>query len=328
MKRREFLGVIGGGAATVWSSRSLAQKVPKRIGLLGSGAATSVITAAQIAAIKEGLRDNGLIDGRDYVLDARFAAGRYERFPELARELAQAGAGVILTNTIASVRAAQRLMPPVPVVMLAINDPIGTGLIASLAKPGNHTTGLATLNEDLTPKLLEFFRACLPKAGSIAALFNPANPTNVKFVEDLHPPASAMGIVVHPAGLKSPDVLDETFAELAAKKPDALLVLSDSGVVDLSDRIAALAVAQRLPTFSTSPTMAEFGVLLAYGAPREKLFLRAAYFVKRIFDGANPGDLPVEQPTRIELWINLKTAKSLGLDMPLHLQQLADKVIE
>jgi len=328
VRRREFLGVLGSGAAAAWSSGSLAQKAPMRIGLLGSGAATSVITAAQVATIKEGLRGYGLIDGRDYVLDARFAAGHYERVPELARELAQAGAGVILTNTIASVRAAQRLTPPVPIVMLSINDPIGTGLIASLAKPGNHTTGLASLNEDLTPKLLEFFRAVLPSARSIAVLFNPSNPTNIKFVEDLRMPAGAMGIVMQPAGLKSPDVLDATFAELAAQKPDALLVLSDSGVIDLSDRIAALALAHRLPTFSTSTTVAEFGGLLGYGAPRNKLFLRSAYFVKRIFDGANPGDLPVEQPTQIELWINLKTARILGLDMPLHLQQLADKVIE
>jgi putative ABC transport system substrate-binding protein len=212
--------------------------------------------------------------------------------------------------------------------MHAINDPIGTGLIASLAKPGNYTTGLATLNEDLTLKLLEFFRAILPSAKSVAVLFNPSNPTNIKFVENLRMHAGAMGIVVQPAGLKSPDVLEATFAELVAQKPDALFVLSDSGVIDLSDRIAALALAHRLPTLSTSTTVAEFGGLLAYGAPRNKLFLRSAYFVKRIFDGANPGDVPVEQPTQIELWINLKTAKTLGLEMPLHLRQLADKVIE
>ena len=327
MKRREFLGVLSGLAA-VCPFGSLAQKAPARIGLLGSGAATSVITIAQIATIKEALRGYGLIDGRDYVLDARFAAGHYEKFPELARELAQAGAAVILTNTIASVRAAQRLTPPVPIVMLAINDPIGTGLIASLAKPGNHTTGLATLNEDLTPKLLEFFRSVLPRAVSLAVLFNLSNPTNVTFVENLHVRAGAMGIVVQPAGLKTPETLDEAFADLAARKPEALLVLSDSGVIDLSDRIAALALAHRLPTFSTSTTVAEFGGVLAYGAPRGKLFLRSAYFVKRILDGANPGELPVEQPTQIELWINLKTAKMLGLDLPLHLQQLADKVIE
>jgi len=319
---------MSGGAAAVWSSRSDAQKVPKRIGLLGSGAATSVITAAQIATIKEGLRDNGLFDVRDYLLDPRFAAGRYERFPELARELAEAGAGVILTNTIASVHAAQRLTPPVPVVMLAINDPIGTGLIASLARPGGHTTGLATLNEDLTPKLLDFQRAILPKVKVIAALFNPANPSNVKFLEDLRARAGALGITVQPAELKSPDALDAAFSALAAGKPDVLQVIVDSGTIDLTDRIAALALAHRLPSFTSSPTLAEFGYLLAYGASRDKLFKRSAYFVKRILEGANAGDLPVEQPTQIELWINLRTAKALGLEMPMHLQQLADRVLE
>ena len=159
--------------------------MPKRIGLLGSGAATSVITAAQIAAIKEGLRDNGLIDGRDYVLDARFAAGRYERFPELARD--QAGAGVILTNTIASVRAAQCRPCPSSCSRSMIRLERDSSPACEARQPYD-----GSLNEDLTPKLLEFFRACLPKAGSIAALFNPANPTNVKFVEDLHPRASAI----------------------------------------------------------------------------------------------------------------------------------------
>jgi putative ABC transport system substrate-binding protein len=120
---------------------------------------------------------------RDYVLEARFAAGNYARFPEMARELAKAGASVILANTIASVRAAQRLTPPVSVVMLTINDPVGAGLIVSLARPGGHTTGMANLNEDLTPKLLDFLRAVVPKATTIAALFNPANPTNPVFVE-------------------------------------------------------------------------------------------------------------------------------------------------
>jgi putative ABC transport system substrate-binding protein len=328
MRRREILGILAGGAISAYSRETAAQKAPVRIGLLGSGAATSVITAAQIATIKDGLREYGLIDGRDYVLEARFAAGRYERFPELARELVQAGAAVILTNTIASVRAAQQLIPPVPVVMLSINDPIGTGLIASLAKPGNHTTGLATLNEDLTPKLLEFFRAVLPGAKSLAALFNPANPTNVKFVEELRARAAAMAITVLPVGLTSPDTLDAQFSALTAQKPDALFVLADSGIIDLSDRIAALALSHRLPSFSTSPTVVEVGGLLAYGAYRNKLMVRSAYFVKKILDGANPGDLPVEQPREIELWINLKTAKSLGLEIPLHLQQLAEQVIE
>lgn len=327
MRRREFIGLISSCAAA-WPLESLAQKAPVRIGLLGSGAANSAASATQITAFKDGLRDNGLIDGRDYVLEARFAAGNYERFPAMARELAQARVSVIMANTIASVRAAQSLNPPVPVVMLSINDPVGTGLVASLAKPGGHTTGMATLNEDLTSKLLEFQRAVIPGAKVIAALFNPANPTNLKFLEDLHGRAGAMGMSVLPTELKSPDALDSVFAALAARRPDTVQVIQDSATLDVMDRIAALALAHRIPSFSNSSLFVEFGGLLAYGASRTKLHHRSAYFVKRILEGVNPGDLPVEQPTQIELWINMKTAKALGIDMPTNLQQLADQVIE
>jgi putative ABC transport system substrate-binding protein len=325
VRRRDFIAAFGGAAA--WPLAAHAQK-PVRIGLLASGAATSASSAAQIAAVKQGLRDNGLIEGRDYVLEMRFAAGNYERFPEFARELAHANVSVILVNTIASVRAAQGINPPVPVVMLAINDPVGAGLIASLARPGGYTTGMATLNEDLTPKLLEFQRAIVPKATVVAALFNPSNPTNPPFVERLRAQADALAMKVVPFELKSPDTLDAAFSALAARHPDVIQIVADSGTLDLSDRIAAMALTLRLPSFATSTVFAEFGGLLAYGASRQQLFIRSASYVKRILDGANPGELPVEQPTRIELWINLKTANALGLDVPFQLQQLADKVIE
>src|ERR1700761_6836069 len=155
MQRREFMTLVG-GATAAWPLGALAQTAPVRIGFLASGAAGSPNSADQVDAIKQGLRENGLVEGRDYILDAHFAAGDYELFPEMARKLAQAGARVILVNTIASTRAAQNVTPPVPVVMLAINDPVGTGLVANLARPGGYTTGMATLNEDLTPKLIEF----------------------------------------------------------------------------------------------------------------------------------------------------------------------------
>ena len=150
MQRREFITLIGGAAA--WPLGAWAQKAPLRIGFLVSGAATSLFVNYKIDLIKKGLSDNGLIEGRDYVLEVRFAAGKYDRFPELARELAQVGVSVVLANTPASVLAAQRLAPPVPVVMVAINDPVGAGLVASLAQPGGHTTGTSNLNPDLTPK--------------------------------------------------------------------------------------------------------------------------------------------------------------------------------
>jgi putative tryptophan/tyrosine transport system substrate-binding protein len=326
MRRREFMALFG-GAAAVWPLAARAQQAPVRIGYLNASAATSRNSADALAIIKEGLRDNGLLDGRDYVFEARFVAGRYERFPEMARELAQAGVGIIMANTIAAVRAAQALTPPLPIVMVPINDPVGSGLIASLARPGGFTTGLASLNEDVTPKLLEFQRAIMPKATVIAALFNPANPSNVKFVDDLRARASAMGMTLAPVALKSPDALDATFAEIASHHPGSLQVIGDSATVDLSDRIAAAALAQKLPSFASSPTYVEYGGLLAYG-PSRKRFFRAGYYVKKILDGVNPGDLPLEQPTQIELWVNLKTAQALGLTVPPTLLSLADQVIE
>jgi putative tryptophan/tyrosine transport system substrate-binding protein len=327
MRRREFITLLG-GTAVIRPRMASAQKTPIRIGFLASGSAASANSATQIEAITQGLRNNGLIAGQDYVLDSRFSAGDYTRFPEMARELTQAGARVILVNTIASVRAAQSLNPPVPVVMLAINDPVGTGLIASLARPGGYTTGMATLNEDLTPKLVEFQREIIPKAATIAALFNPANPTNPIFIDKLRTVAAATGMQVLPVALKSSAELDSVFAALVAQHPDTLQLVADSGNIDLSDRIAALALAHRIPSFATITNYAEFGGLMAYGVSLRALVIRATSFVKRILDGAKPGDLPVEQPTKIELVINLRTAKALGLSIPPALLSRADDVIE
>ena len=327
MRRREFITLIG-GAAALWPLTARAQKPPVRIGYLASSSGDSPIGVDRIAAIKEGLRDNGLVEGRDYVLETRFAAGEYARFPELARELAQSGASLIITNTIASVRAAQDLVPPVPIVMAPINDPVGVGLVASLARPGGHTTGIASLNEDLTPKLLEYQRAVLPKARVLAALFNPGNPSNLRFLDDLRIRAGERAMTVVPVELKSPQGLDAAFSAIAAHRPHALQVLGDSGNLDLSDRIAALALSQRLPSFSSGSIYAEYGGLLAYGPSSRKSYVRVGYYVKKILDGAKPGDLPVEQPTLIELWINMKTAKALSIDIPTNLQQLADRLIE
>jgi putative tryptophan/tyrosine transport system substrate-binding protein len=326
MRRREFITLLGGAAA--WPITAHAQKATIRIGFLFAGAAGSLTTAAQIAEINEGLHDNGMIEGRDYVLESRFAAGKYERFPDMAHELAQSGVRVILVNTIAAVRAAQRLTPPVPVVMISINDPVGTGLVTSLARPGGYTTGMATLNDDLTPKMLEFQHTIVPKAKVLGVLLNPVNPTNPPMLDDLRARAGAMGMTVHSVILRSSEELDTALSTLAAGKPDALQLLADSANLDMGDRIAAFAIEHRLPFFATWPPIVELGGLLAYGASRRKLLIRAGYYVKRILDGASPADLPVEQPTPIELWINMKTAKALGVAIPFQLQQLADRLIE
>jgi len=327
MQRRNFMALLGGAAAT-WPLGTLAQKAPVRIGFLATGTAGSANSVLQIKEIKHGLRETGLIEGRDYVLDVQFASGDYQLFPEMARKLVQAGARLLLAQTIQSIRAAQNVSPPVPVVMLASSDPVGMGLVASLARPGGHTTGMATLNEDLTPKIIEFEREVVPKIAVLAVLFNPDNPSNPPYVTKLSATASAMGVTVKPFALKLPNELDAAFAALAAHHPDALQLIADSANLDLSDRIAALAIEHRIPSFCSVAPFVVFGGLLSYGVTEPDLFDQAAVYVKRILDGATPGELPVQQPTKVELVINLKTAKALDLSIPPTLIFRADKVID
>jgi putative ABC transport system substrate-binding protein len=322
MKRRFFIA----GAAALLAEPSIlrAQKAPVRIGMLSAGSPTSAITAVQIATIKQGLRDNGLTDGRDYILEPRFSNGDHARFPELARDLAARGARVLLAGTITSVRAAQNVVPPIPIVMVGITDPVGTGLISSLAHPGGHTTGTATLNQDISSKLLDMQQKIVPNAKTIAVLFNPTNPSNPAYADKLQTAAVALGMKVVPFEFKSRDTLDSLVSAIG-QQAETLHVGPDAAIWDLSDRIGALALSQRLPSFSSLPKYAVLGGLIEYGAFP---YSRAGYFLKRVLDGANPGDLAVEQPTRFELAINIKTAKALNLTIPDSLLALADEVIE
>jgi len=326
MRRRHFLAAFS-AAAVSWPYAAFA-KAPARIGFLASGAAASINSAYLVNSIKQGLTNNGLVESSDYIFEPRFAARRYERLPEMARDLAEAGVSLILADTIAAVRAAQQLDPRMPVVMISIDDPVGTGLVASLARPGGTTTGTATMNGDLTQGILEFQRMILPKAGSIAVLYNPANPANTALLKKFQERAGAMGLAMSPLAFQSREELEAAFQGLAARNPDALQVVTDSGTSEFNDRIAALAIANRLPTFSNTQEFVSFDGLLAYGASRTQLYLRSGDFVKKILDGANPGELPVEQPSRFELWINLKTARTLGLVIPQAVLTRADKVIQ
>jgi putative tryptophan/tyrosine transport system substrate-binding protein len=326
MKRRLF--IVGfASVIAAWPLELRAQKSPAVVGFLG-GQATPAPKDAQGNALLDGFRNNGLIAGRDFIFETRFSGGDDERFPELARELARLKARVILANTPAGVRAAQKLEPPIPVLMTLMNDPVGAGLISSLAHPGNHTSGTASLNEDVTPKVLEFVREVYPHANRIAILYNPLNSTHAPILEDLKARSGLVGVTLIPSPLKPLDNVDALFAKLAADRIDAVELLGDPAIGDLRDRLAALALAQRIPLFSTSSIVTEAGALLSYGAPINKLLSRMGYYVKRVLDGADPSDLPVEQPTEVILVINLKTANALGAKVPPALLSRADRVIE
>jgi putative ABC transport system substrate-binding protein len=325
MRRREFIIALG-GAVVVWSFAARAQRKSAGIGFLVAGAADT--SAPLIEAFKQGLRENGLIEGKDYVLELRWAEGHYERFPAFARELADNGARVIVVGTVAAARAAQGASSTIPVVMALMNDPVGNGLVASLGRPGGNTTGMASLNQDVTSKEVELLNSILPKATTIAALFNPTNPSNVPILENVRVQAATRGITVRDFAVKTPDELDGAFRTLAIQRPDALLVIPDAAIQDLGMRIVTLALQHRIPVFSTNPEVTSVGGLISYGISRRDAYRRSAYFVKKVLDGAKPADLPVEQPTQILLSVNLKTAKALGLTIPSSLLGIADEIFE
>jgi putative tryptophan/tyrosine transport system substrate-binding protein len=326
MKRRDFIILLSGAAA--WPCAASAQQ-PSRpvIGFLVSGSVDSF--AIFVDAFKQGMRDNGLVENRDYVLDQRFADGDYGRFPTLAAEAAQGKPAAIVVTTISAARAAQRATTKIPIVMTGLIDPVGQGLIASLARPGGNTTGLSNIAQDVMPKLVEILRTTLPKIRVVGILFNPSNPANRQLMSKEFPvQADLMDVTIRPIEFRGVGELDATFAALAQHPPEALVVMSDAALYDLRERISALALRHRIPTIAYVPEFTDAGALMSYGPPRRAMYHRAADYVKKILAGAKPADLPVEQPTQIELSINLHTAKALGIKIPDGLLTRADRVIE
>jgi putative ABC transport system substrate-binding protein len=322
LQRRQFITLLGGAAA--WPRVAHGQFKPAIIGVLGSGSAQS--SAFLIDALKKGMNENGLAEGRDYVLDVRWAEGDYTRFAALALDLLERKSSVIIVTTIAAARAAQQVAPATPIVMTGLIDPVGVGLIASLARPGNNTTGISNMIQDMSAKGLELIREVAPAAKTIAALFNPNNPGSRLILEDVRSQAAKLGMTIQPIEFKGSAVLDATLEAAAGR--DALLVVADSTLLDLRERIAGLALRHRLPIFSSIPEFADAGALVGYGPSRRDSYRRAATYVKKVLEGAKPADIPVEQPTLIELSINMQTAKALGIVIPDALLARAERVIE
>src|SRR5262245_24973568 len=310
MSRRDFVKLLMGSAASAWPLGSHAQQrsLPV-IGFLISGSADSF--AIYVDAFKQGMRDNGMIEDRDYVLDQRLAEGDYTRFDAFASHLVRRKPAAIVVTTIRAAQAAQRASTTIPIIMTGLIDPVGQGLIASLARPGGNTTGLANMAQDVMPKLVEFLRITFPAIKVVAVLFNPANPGNRELYELMPSQVSPLGVIVRPVGFKSAGELEETFAALAQNPPESLVVMSDAALYDLRERISLLALKHRFPTIAYVPEFTDAGALMSYGPPRQAMYRRAADYVKRILNGTKPADLPVEQPTLVELSINMRTARSL-----------------
>ena len=315
--------LLGGGAAHAQGNAP-----PARIGILVPTNAAA--NATRLAAFKQGMLDNGLIEGKHYVLDLAYADGHYERFPALVQELLQRGPAVIVVGTGATVRAAQQATRTVPIVMIGTNDPVGSGLVASLARPGGNITGLASQSEDTTAKFVEFVREALPRAKRIALVINPGNPSHPKLGEQVRAAALKFGIETRAFESATPEALDATFAAIARQRPDALVALRDAMLLSepQPQRISAFALKNHIAAFGSDAVFAEAGSLLSYGPSILDANRRAAIHVKKILAGAKPADLPVEQPITFNMVLNLKTAKALGIVIPPSMRVRATEVIE
>jgi putative ABC transport system substrate-binding protein len=279
-------------------------------------------------ALRRGLRELGYVEGQTLDVECRGAEGKIERLPDLTRELLAWGPDVIVTDGTVTIRTVQRATRTVPIVMGAVGDPVGSGFVQSLARPGGNTTGLTLVSAELNPKRLEFLKELLPGATRIALLVNPENPNRGVFVTQLEAPARSLGVRPLVVEARGPDELDGAFETMVRGGAGGLLVLPDPILFGQRQRIVALAERHRIPAMYEAREFVRAGGLLGYGPNIPANFHRAAAFVDRILKGAIPADLPVEQPVKFDFAVNLRTARSLGLAVPPALLLRADEVIE
>jgi len=279
-------------------------------------------------AFRQGLRDQGYVDGQNITLEARWAEGRSERFPELAGELIRLKPRVILTVSLPAARAAKSATTTVPIVFIG-GDPVGSGLVPSLARPGGNLTGLSiSLGEEFSAKWLELLKEAVPKISRVAILWNPTNPANVAYFTVLSGAAKKLGVQLQSQEVRDPGGFESAFASMRAERSQALVVVVDPLTVTYRERIVELAAKNRLPAMYGFREFADTGGLMAYGANIADLCRRAASYVDKILKGANPGDLPVEQPTKFEFVVNAKTARTLGLTIPRSVLVRANELIQ
>ena len=327
MRRREFIALVG-GAAAAWPLAARAQQAGKvyRIGILEMTSAT--LNAANVYALRAGLQQLGYVEGQNLVIEYRSADGRDDRFPGLARELLALKVDVIVTRGTPAAIAAKNATSTIPVVMAASGDPVGTGLVTSLSRPGGNITGLSAIVGELAPKRLELVREIVPALGRIAVLANMSNDAIRRDWGEIETAARSLGVQSQLLDLRKSDALGPMFDDATARRVDALVVVIDDITLTNQQRIVDLAMRHRLPAIYSAREFVDAGGLMSYGVSYPDLYRRAATYVDKILKGNKPDDLPVEQPTKLELVINLKTARALGLTVPQTLLVAADELIE
>jgi putative ABC transport system substrate-binding protein len=320
MKRREFITILSGAAAWPLAARAQQTKVPT-IGALVIG---NINPEQFWREFRQGLRDLGYVEGQNIRFEFRSAEGHLDRLPELAAELVRLKVEIIVTWFTPTALAAKQATREIPIVMAETGDPVGTGLVASLPRPGGNVTGMASVTAELAGKSVQLIRDMLPSARRVTALANATDPFFRPFLEQIKLGGEATGTTINPVRISSDEELDAAFAAMETDRPDAVIVQPSLP----SKRAAELALKLRVPAVSVPRWFAEQGGVMSYSARYVDLFRKAAVYVDKILKGAQPADLPVEQPTHFELVINLKTARAIGLEIPPTLLARADAVIE
>ena len=327
--RRAFLGTLVGAFVGVPGAAE-AQQGGKvfRIGILGTSPPTDPASPRLWGVFFQRLRELGYVEGQNLVVERRFSEGKAERLPDLAADLVRLKVDVIVAAGGPPPLAAQKVTQTIPIVMTNQADPVGSGLVASLARPGGNITGMSLLNPEIVGKQLELLKAVVPRVSRVAIMRNPTNQTHALSLREAEAAGRSLRVQIQTFEARRPEEFDGAFAAMASERASALLVLGDPMFFLHRVRLADLAARQRLPTMFVQREHAEAGGLMAYGVNLRDSYRRSATYVEKILKGAKPADLPVEQPTRFELIINLKTAKALGLTIPQSLLIQADEVIQ
>jgi len=312
-------------AAGTFAEAQPTTKIP-RIARLSPLSASA--DAPIFAAFRQGLRDHGWVEGQNIAIVHRFAEGKFDKLPELAAELVRLKVDIIISGSTPGAVAAKNATSTIPIVMVTTGDPVGTGLVSSLARPGGNLTGVTALGQELSGKRLELLKEAIPGATRVAVLSNPANPDTSFSVKGVEVAAQALGMQLRVIEVRDATGFDGAFRAITGERTQALMVLTDPMFVTHRRSIVELAGKSRLPAMYPISEFADAGGLMFYGASLPDMYRRSATYVDKILKGAKPADLPVEQPTKFELIINLKTAKEIGVTISPNVLERADKVIK
>ena len=322
MRRRDFITFLG-GAAAAWPLAARAQRPSVRMPRIG------IIDNEPVwDSFRQGLRDLGYIENQNIAIEYRSAEEKVDRLAQAARELVSAPVDVIVVTGSPATRAARQTTSTIPIVAIAVGDPLIAGFAASLARPGGNMTGLSSQSSDLIGKRLEILRECVPAVARVAFLWNPDNDSNLAFLDDLIVAVPALGLQLTSAPIRNADEFEGAFAAVLQRRPNAALVTGDPLLRLYQNRIIDFVAKNRLPAMYQEKEWVAAGGLLSYGPSSPDLFRQGALYVHKILQGAKPADLPIEQPTRFDLAINVKTARALGFEIAPTLLTRADEVIE